>query len=101
HVVEGDRPPQVRVCRGRLPEEAETSPQRILSLQKAGGILQPVGQAEALLRQLARRLVLRLREIKPPQAKQHRKELGRLAHVPAQLPRARVGLPDFWSALPL
>src|SRR5919201_2443852 len=100
-VVEGDRLLQVGVCRSRLPEEQEASSQRKLGLQQAGGIVQPVGQAEALLRQLARRLVLRLREIKSPQAKQHRKELWRLTHVPAQLSGARVGLPDFRGALPL
>ena len=62
-------------------------------------VVDPLGQAEALLRQFSRRLVLRAHQIKSPQPKQDREELRRLPYLPAEFPGTGVGLPDFRSPL--
>ena len=50
-----------------------------------------LGQAEELLPQLPRRLVLRPRIMKIPQPPQHREELRGLPHLLAQLARPGIG----------
>ena len=64
-------------------------------------VLDPLGQAEALLRQFPCRLVLRAHQVKPPQPKQDREELRCLPHRPAQFPGTGVGLTDFRGPLAL
>jgi hypothetical protein len=60
-------------------------------------VLHALDHAEALLRQLPRRLQLRPHEIKHPQSPQHREELHGFANLPAQVPGPGVGLFHFWG----
>src|SRR5262249_26888267 len=72
-----------------------------MGLEEERWVVDPLGQAETLLRQFPRRLILRAYMIKPPQPKQDREELWSLPNLPAQLPGAGVGLPDFRGRLAL
>ena len=72
-----------------------------MGFEKERWVVHPLSQAEALLREFPRRLILGANQIKPPQPKQDREELRRLPHLPAQLPGSGIGLPDFRGPLAL
>jgi hypothetical protein len=63
-----------------------------VGLQEEGWIALLLGQAQQLLGQLPRRLVLRPDQIMPLQPPQHREELWRLTHLLAELARPSIGL---------
>ena len=62
---------------GYLAQPEQAHPERKMGFEAERRVVHPLGQAEALLRQLPRRLVLRAYLIKSPQPKQDRKELWR------------------------
>ena len=100
-VVEGDTLLQVGASRGDLAQPEQAHPERKMGFEEERWVVDPLGQAEALLRQFPRRLILRAHQIKPPQPKQYREELRCFPHLPAQLPGSGIGLPDFRGPLAL
>jgi hypothetical protein len=74
---------QVRSTRGQISKVVECSPQRMVGHQQERRIVDALGQAEALLGQLPRRLVFRPHQVKPPQTPQDREELRGLPNLPA------------------
>ena len=100
-VVEGDTLLQVGASRDDLAKPEQARPERKMGFEEERRVVDPLGQAEALLRQFPRRLILRAHQIKPPQPKQDREELRGLPHLPAQLPGSGIGLPDFRGRLAL
>src|SRR5262252_10733244 len=57
---------QMRSTRDQLSKVVFCSPQRIIGHQQERWVVSALGQAEALLGQLSRRLVLRPHQVKPP-----------------------------------
>ena len=91
-VIQGKALLQVRSGRDELSQREQGLPQCPVGFQEESGVLRALGQAQELLRQLARRLQLAPHQIKRPQPKEHREELRGLPDLLAQLPGAGVGL---------
>ena len=72
---------QMRSGRGHLTEEVYCDPQRMVGYQQESQVLDTLGQAETLLGQLARRLVLCSHQVKPPQSPEDREEIRGLPHL--------------------
>jgi hypothetical protein len=85
---------------GDVAQPQQRSAQRGIRGHEERGIVQLLGQAQALLAQLARGVVLRADRAEAPQAPQHREQLRRLAERLAQLAGAGVGTSDLRGALP-
>src|SRR5712692_5413300 len=90
-VVEGNGLLKVCSGRGKLAPPDQRISERKMSLQEQRGVLYALGQAEELLCQRARCLVLPSHMIKRKQSPQHREELKSFPQVLAQLTRPGVG----------
>ena len=74
-IVEGPPLLQVGSGRGKLSGKEQGGPQRVVGLQEERRIVDLLGQAQELLPQRPRPLVLAAVIIPPPEAPQHREEL--------------------------
>ena len=85
-IIQGHALLQVGAGGGQLAEMVQGIPQRAVGHDEERGVLEALRQAEELLSQLLRRLVLCPRIMKVPQPPQHREELRGFPHLLAQLP---------------
>src|ERR1700752_2482352 len=94
-VIQGQALLQVCLGSAQLTKMEQGAAQRPICCHEQGRVVLPLGLAQQLLPEFARRAKLAPRIMKPPQPKEGREELVGLPDLLAQLPGTGIGSPHF------